>query len=57
MIYPDRAKGVVLVTDPIKATHHSLKHAPTEREGKRVALAAIRSRRGDRYIKSRYLRK
>lgn len=57
MIRVDRADGVRLVTDPIRATHHSMKHAPTEDEGKRVALTTLRTRRADRYIQSRRLTK
>lgn len=56
MIYPDRAKGVTLVTDN-NHMRHSFHHAPTATEGRQVAMDAFRAKRGDRYIKSRYLRK
>lgn len=56
MIRVDKADGVRLVTDP-QAMVHSLNHAPTHEEGKRVVRTALRARRGDRYIRSlRYFR-
>lgn len=53
MIHVDRADGVQLVTDPLKAMVHSLNHAPTKEEGKRVVLTAFRTKRADYYIQSR----